>query len=102
MERIRVPVRDVFNKRLMILFLLLLCLTAGMAGAETKVVLGTEVPTAGKKVVLEISNDGTDRFSYVLMHGSRTMGSADDVRERHQFTSVIELVFRDTCRRIEP
>ena len=66
----------------MILFLLLLCLAAGMAaGAETKVVLGTEVPTAGKKVVLEISNDGTDRFSYVLMHGSRTMGSADDVEE---------------------
>ncbi len=34
--------------------------------------------------------------------GFNPIYSADDLRERHQFTSVIELVFRDTCRRQEP
>ena len=33
--------------------------------------------------------------------GFNPIYSADDLRERHQFTSVIELVFRDTCRRQE-
>jgi len=33
--------------------------------------------------------------------GFNPIYSADDLRERHQFTSVIELVFRDTCRRLE-
>ena len=73
--------RGAFMKRGALLFLLLFVLAAGTAAAETKVVLGTEDPAAGKKVVLEISSDRTDRFSYVLMHGSRTLGSADDVAE---------------------
>ena len=33
--------------------------------------------------------------------GFNPIYSADDLRERHQFTSVIELAFRDTCRRQE-
>ena len=61
--------------------LLLFCLTAGQAAAETAVVLRTEAPAAGEKAVLEITDDRTGRFSYVLMHGSRTVGSADDVDE---------------------
>ena len=73
--------RGAFMKRGALLFLLLFVLAAGTAAAETKVVLGTEDPAAGKKVVLEISSDRTDRFSYVLMHGGRTVGSADDVGE---------------------
>ena len=75
------PCRGAFIRRGLLLFLLLLSLTAGTAAAETKVVLGMENPAAGKKVVLEISSDRTDRFSYVLMRGSRTLGSADDVEE---------------------
>ena len=67
--------------RLGLSLLLLFCLTAGQAAAETAVVLRTETPAAGEKVVLEITDDRTDRFSYVLMHGSRTVGSADDVDE---------------------
>ena len=67
--------------RLCLSLLLLCCLTARPAAAETAVVLGTKMPAAGEKVVLEISDDRTDRFSYVLMHGSRTVGSADDTDE---------------------
>lgn len=60
---------------------LLLCLMTGAASAETKVTLSPETPRAGEKVILEISHGRTDTFSYVLMSGVRTLGSADDVTE---------------------
>ena len=58
-----------------------LCLLAGTAAAETSVVLRTQEPRAGRKVVLEISDSRARLFSYVLMYGGKTLGSADDVEE---------------------
>ncbi len=60
---------------------LLLCLAARTAPAETAVVLKTETPQAGKKVILEVSDSRTGWFSYVLMSGGKTLGTADNVQE---------------------
>ena len=79
--KIKYAVSRIRAGRLGLSLLLLCCLAGRPAAAETAVVLGTELPAAGEKVVLEISDDRTDRFSYVLMHGGRTVGSADDVGE---------------------
>ena len=56
-------------------------LSALPARAETAVTLETRDPCVGRKTVLTVASDRTDCFSYVLMHGAKTLGSADEVKE---------------------
>ena len=49
--------------------------------AQTEVVFGKETYTVGEEVTMVITGSRAETFSYVLMFGSRTMGSADGVSE---------------------
>ena len=60
---------------------LLAALFIGAAAAETRVELLTPDVRVGEKAMLRVSHDRVNRFSYVLMFDSKTLGSADDVDE---------------------
>ncbi len=48
---------------------------------ETAVTIAPDAPAAGEAVLIDVSHPQTDVFSYVLMLGADTLGSADEVRE---------------------